>query len=181
VTGLPDTPGLDPARAMAPEPPRFEALSVPHQSGTPAGLRVIAGLVLAGSAGLTVLFLSLGAWPVAGFMGGEVVLVLGLLRAHRRWSDRLAERITLAEGRLRVERTDRRGRRGALSFEAYWARVILTPRPGRVSELRLAARGRSTEIGHFLGEDDKASLARALSEALRDYRTPVFDNPQTRG
>ncbi|WP_458095571.1 DUF2244 domain-containing protein [Roseomonas sp. WA12] len=180
MTGSPDTPGLDPA-PLAVEPLRFEALSVPHQSGTPAGLRIIAGLVLGGSAGLTALFWSLGAWPVAGFMGGEVVLVLGLLRAHRRWSDRLAERIILAEGHLRVERTDRRGRRGALSFEAYWARVVLTPRPGRVSELRLAARGRSTEIGHFLGEDDKTSLAQALSKALRDYRNPVFDNPQTRG
>ena len=113
-------------------------------------------------------------------MGGEVVLVLGLLRAHRRWSARMAERITLAGGRLRVDRTDRRGRHRAVAFDAYWARVAFTPRPGRVSELRLAARGRSAEIGHFLGEDDKADLGRALERALRDYRSPVFDNPQLR-
>ena len=167
--------------STVPDLPLFEALSTPHQSGTRAGLRVLTGLVVLGSAGLTTLFWALGAWPVAGFMGGEVLLVLGLLRAHRRWSGRMAERITLADGRIRIERTDRRGRRGSESLDAYWARVRLTPRPGRVSELRLAARGRSTEIGGFLGEDDKADLARALTRALQDYRNPVFDNPQTRG
>ncbi|HEY8612469.1 MAG TPA: DUF2244 domain-containing protein [Roseomonas sp.] len=161
--------------------PLFEALSTPHQSGTPAGLRVIAGLVTLGSAGLTVLFWSLGAWPVAGFMGGELLLVIGLLRAHRRWSSRIAERIILADGRIRVDRTDRRGRQEAETFDAYWTQVTLTPRPGRVSELRLSVRGRSTEIGHFLADPDKADLADALGKALRDYRSPVFDNPQTRG
>lgn len=166
--------------STAPDLPLFEALSTPHQSGTKAGLRVLTGLVMAGSIGLTTLFLVLGAWPVAGFMGGEVLLVIGLLRAHQRWSARIAERITLAEGRIRIERTDRRGRTGAESMDAYWARIQLTPRPGRVSELRLTARGHSTEIGRFLGEDDKAGLAQALDEALRGYRNPVFDNPQTR-
>lgn len=163
------------------EGPLFEAMTVPHQSGTPAGLRVIVALVLTVSGGLTVLFWSLGAWPVVGFMGGEVALVIGMLRVHQRWSSRIAERITLADGRLRVDRTDRHGRRRAVEFDAYWARVALTPRPGRISELRLAARGRSTEIGHFLHEPEKTSLAEALGQALRRYREPVFDNPQTRG
>ncbi|WP_424135277.1 DUF2244 domain-containing protein [Roseomonas chloroacetimidivorans] len=162
------------------EAPLFEALATPHQSGTSTGLRVIAGLVLFGSGMLTTLFWALGAWPVAGFMGGEVVLMLGLLRAHRRWSGRIAERITLADGRLRVDRTDRRGRRRSEEFDAYWASVRLSPRPGRVSELRLAARGHSTEIGCFLPELEKADLARALTQALRNYRSPVFDNPQLR-
>ena len=169
-----------PRMTQTPDAPLFEAHTVPHQSGTPAGLRAIVALVVLASTGLTVLFWSLGAWPVAGFMGGEVVLVVGMLRAHRRWSARIAERITLADGRVRVDRTDRRGRRRAVEFDAYWARVALTPRPGRISELRLAARGRSTEIGHFLHEPEKESLAGALQDALRDYRNPVFDNPQSR-
>jgi uncharacterized membrane protein len=168
--------GMNPVQ----DAPLFEALTTPHQSGTPTGLRVIAGLVLTGSAVLTVLFWTLGAWPVAGFMGGEVVLVLSMLRAHRRWSARIAERITLSGGRLCVDRTDRRSRRQVVEFDAYWARVLLLPRPGRVSELRLAARGRSTEIGSFLSDDEKAELADALRRALRDFRSPVFDNPQLR-
>ena len=164
----------------APDTPLFEALTMPHQSGSQAGLRIIAGLVIAGSAGLTALFWSLGAWPVAGFMGGAVILVIGLLRAHRRWSARIAERITLVGGQIQVTRTDRRGRQERTELEAYWARIALTPRPGRVSELRLATRGRSVEIGRFLAEREKASLAEALGQALRRYRNPVFDNPQTR-
>jgi len=158
--------------------PLFVAVATPHQSGTPLGYRVLAGLVLAASGALTALFWSLGAWPISGFMGGEVLLVLLLLRAQRRWAGRIAERITLAGGRLRVDRTDRRGRKGAVEFDAYWARVTLTPRHGRTSELRLAVRGRSAEIGRFLTEEDKTDLARVLEGALRAYRSPVFDNPQ---
>jgi len=166
---------------LSPDEPVFEALTTPHQSGTAAGLKVLVGLVLVGSGGLTALFWSLGAWPVAGFMGGEVVLVIGLLRAHRRWSDRMSERITLAGRHLRVARTDRRGRLHAAELEAYWARAVLTPRPGRVSELRLAARGRSVEVGHFLAEADKTDLAHAVDRALRRYRNPVFDTPRSPG
>jgi len=165
----------------AQEAPLFEALTTPHQSGTPAGLRVIAGVVVAGSAVLAVLFWSLGAWPVAGFMGAEVVLVLFLLSAHRRWLRQIGERITLANGRVSVERTDRKARRQRVEFDAYWAQVSLLPRHGRASELRVAARGRSTEVGSFLSEPEKADLADALTRALRNYRNPIFDNPQLRG
>ncbi|MFH5925059.1 DUF2244 domain-containing protein [Roseomonas xinghualingensis] len=165
----------------AQDAPLFEALTTPHQSGTPLGLRVIAGVVLFGSAVLTILFWSLGAWPVAGFMGVEVLLVLGLLRAHRRWLGRIGERITLANGRLCVQRTDRKARRQVIEFDAYWTRVSLLPRHGRASELRLAARGRSTEIGSFLPEADKTDLADALARALWNYRNPVFDSPQLEG
>ena len=59
--------------------PLFDALNTPHQSGSPSGLRIIAGMVVLSSAGLTALFWALGAWPVAGFMGGEVLLVIGLI------------------------------------------------------------------------------------------------------
>jgi uncharacterized membrane protein len=159
---------------------RFEALTSPRQSWHAAGFRLIVGLLVLGEGTAAVLFWLLGAWPVAGFMGGEMVLVLGLLLAHRRWCNRMAERIVLADGHVRVDRTDRRGRREAVEFDAYWARVTLQARPGRVSELRLAVRGRSVEIGRFLPEFEKADLAEALSKALHAYRSPVFDNAQLR-
>ncbi len=163
------------------DPPiRFQAETGPTQSGRPGGFRVVIGLLLLGSLATTVLFLAMGAWPVAGFMGLEVAGVIALLLAHRRWSGRARERITLRDDALRVEREDGRGRREVASLDAYWARVALSPRPGRISELRLVSRGRSVEVGRFLPEVEKHRLADALAAALHELRAPAFDNPKLR-
>lgn len=165
---------------MPAEPTTFEAITAPRQSWHAGGFGAIVGLLLLGSGSATTVFWLLGAWPVAGFMGAEVVLVVSLLLAHRRWSGRAAERILLRGGRVRLDRTDGLGRREAAEFDAYWARADLLARPGRISEARLSGRGRSVEIGRFLPEAEKADLVRALSRALRDHREPRFDNPQLR-
>ncbi|WP_376097676.1 DUF2244 domain-containing protein [Roseomonas sp. CCTCC AB2023176] len=159
---------------------RFQAETSPRQSWDPRGFRVVTGLLLIGSVATTTVFWIMGAWPVAGFMGVEVVGVLALMLAHRRWSSRARERITLHDDALRVEREDGRGQREVASLDAYWTKVALHARPGRISELRLTSRGRSIEVGRFLPEVEKLRLAEALSAALRDLRSPVFDNPQLR-
>ena len=159
---------------------RFEAETSPRQSWDPRGFRLVTGLLLAGSIATTTVFWIMGAWPVAGFMGVEVVGVLALMLAHRRWSNRARERITLHDDALRVEREDGRGRKEVAALDAYWTNVALHARPGRISELRLTSRGRSVEVGRFLPEVEKMRLAEALTNALRDLRSPVFDNPQLR-
>ncbi|WP_426956052.1 DUF2244 domain-containing protein [Muricoccus radiodurans] len=163
---------------MTAGPTLFEAITSPRQSWHAGGFGVVVLLLLIGSGSVTTVFWLLGAWPVAGFMGVEVLLVVSLLLAHRRWSSRAAEHILLRDGRVRVVRTDGRGRREAAEFEAYWAEAALLSRPGRISEGRLSSRGRSVEIGRFLPEAEKADLVRALTQALRDHRSPRFDNPQ---
>lgn len=141
---------------------------------------LVAALVLASSGAIGVLFLVLGAWPVLGFCGLEVALVLGLFAAQRRWSRRAMEVLLLTPDRLVVRRTGSRGRPEELSLDPYWARLTLRERPGRVSALVLRQRGRDLEIGRLLGEDQKRDLAAALEEALRRHREPRFDNPQLR-
>lgn len=161
-------------------PVLFEALCTPRQSLGPRGVRVVTGLVLAGSLATGGLFLALGAWPVVGFSGLEAALVLGLLALHRRRGRRSAELLLLTEGRLSIRRTDHRGRRQALELDPYWTRLTLLERPGRASALLLRSHGRSVEVGALLGEAERQDLAAALGAALRRLREPVFHNPQLR-
>ena len=140
---------------------------------------MLAALVLAGSSGVGALCLVLGAWPVLGFVGIELGLLLGLMAAHQRWSRRAAETVLLAGGRLVVRRTGGRDGRQEWVLDAYWTRLALEERPGGVSVLLLRGRGGAVlEIGGLLGEEQKRDLAEALRAALRRYREPVFDNPQ---
>jgi uncharacterized membrane protein len=163
-----------------PDPVLFEAICTPPRSLGRRGGTVLALLVLAGSAGVGALCLAMGAWPVLGFVGVELALVLGLMALHRRWSRRAMEEVVLTGGRLLVRRTDAGGRRREHSLDAYWTRLSLEERPGAVSTLLLRQRGLSLEIGALLGEEQKRDLAEALGAALRRYRDPVFDNPQLR-
>jgi uncharacterized membrane protein len=162
------------------EPVLFEAVCTPPAGLDRTGMRVVGGLILGFSALVGMLFAWLGAWPVLGFAGLEVALVLGLLALHRRGARRSMEVVQLAGGRLTISRTDWRGRRQELAIDPYWARLMLEERPGRVSRLLLRHRRRAVEVGALLGEEQKRDLAEALGEALRRYRQPVFDNPQLR-
>jgi uncharacterized membrane protein len=158
----------------------FEAVSAPPGGLSARGMRWLCGLALGVTAIAAVVFALLGAWPVLGFLGGEVALVLGLVAAHRRWNRAASETVLLTEGRLLVRRADGRGGRESAELEPYWARLELEERPGAVPVLRARARGRSVEIGRFLSPDEKRALASALEGALRRYRSPHFDNPQLR-
>jgi uncharacterized membrane protein len=123
------------------------------------------------------LFWWLGAWPVAGFNGAEILLAMVLLRAHAR-SARAGEFLVLTCTELCVSRTDSRGARTELRLPSRWIGVSLEERAGRTPALYLGARGKRIEVAAALGEPEKRDLARALTDALHRWRHPSFANPQ---
>ena len=158
----------------------FEAVSTPQQSLSARGMRLLCVFTAAGAAVPGGLFLVLGAWPILGFLGVELVLVLGLVALHRRWSAAAREVVQLTEGSLRVVTANGRGGRRVAVLQPYWTRVALEEVPGSVSRLCLVQRGRRVELGGFLSDAEKRDLGEALDAALRRYRCPEFDNPQLR-
>lgn len=159
--------------------PVFEAMIVPHRSLSTRGLRVLVGFICVLSGGVSTGLWFVGAWPAMGFFGAEIGLAVGLLRWDAR-RVRASEMLLLSDAGLRVVRTDARGRRSEQVLQAAWLGVMLEERPGRVPALWLTNRGRRTEVGAALGEEEKRDLAEALRAALQRWRHPVFDNPQLR-
>ncbi len=160
-----------------PWPLVFEAEIVPHRSLSPRGLAYVLGFLGVVSLGVTTLFWYLGAWPIAGFNGGEMLVAACLLRAHAR-SRRAREVLLLTAQDLRILRFDENGGRSEAQLPAAWLNVILEERPGRVPALYLVTHGRTEEIARVLGEPQKRDLAEALKGALYGLRNPVLDNPQ---
>ncbi|HTW27536.1 MAG TPA: DUF2244 domain-containing protein [Acetobacteraceae bacterium] len=157
----------------------FEAVIVPHRSLTPRAMGVLIGMLVLLSAGIATLFWHLGAWPVAGFNGGETLLAIVLLRVNAQ-ARRASEVLTLTDRGLRILRTDRHGRRSEAVLPAAWLQVRLAESVGRVPRLLLIGGGREEEVARSLGEAEKRDLAAALRTALHDWRNPRFDNPQLR-
>ncbi len=161
------------------DPVVFEAEVTPHRSLSARGLRRVIGFVAVVSLCTTSVFWYIGAWPIAGFNGGEILLAMVLLRAHAR-SRRQREVLLLSNQSLRIVRTDAKGRDSESRLSPGWLNVILQERPGRVPGLFLTSRGQHVEVGAALGEPEKRDLAAALSEAVHRLKNPVFDNPQLR-
>jgi uncharacterized membrane protein len=168
------------APSDAAAPPLFEAVIVPHRSLSRRGVTILSLSVFVLSGLLALRFWFIGAWPVAGFSVIEVGLFVFLLRLNVRHA-RQSELLLLSESRLRIVRTDWRGRVQERSLPVAWLRLRLEDRPGRVSRLVVAARPDEVEIAATLGEDQKRDLAAALQAALDRSRQPDFDNPQLSG
>jgi uncharacterized membrane protein len=157
----------------------FEAELRPHRSLSRRGLGFVIGGMCLGSLLVTSLMALLGAWPVIGFNGADLLLALVLIWLNVR-AARARETIRLSETELSVLWCDAGGRRRFMSLSPSWANVVLEERAGTVPKLLLTARGTSCEVARQLGEREKRDLAAALSRALQLWRNPSFDNPQLR-
>lgn len=155
----------------------FEAVIVPHRSLSRRGMRRLLGAIGLACGVNAAAFVAIGAWPVGGFTGVELLLAAVLLRLNQR-AARASEALLLTETALRVIRTDPGGRRSERVLSPAWLTVHLEDRPGRVPGLWLGARGAREEVARSLGEQEKRDLAQALGDALHRWRNPRFDNPQ---
>ena len=151
--------------------PIFTAVLTPHRSLTPRGfLAVMAVLaVMSFTAGL--IFWSIGAWPVIGFMGLDVALVYAAFRLNFRQA-RAAEIISLTREQLTVRRIAADGRSAETAVNPYWARLEIDRHPEfGILRMAIASHGNRFAIGRFLVPDEREKYARSLTAALAEVRS----------
>src|SRR5258708_30116050 len=94
-----------------PASPGFDVVLRPHRSLSPAGFWIVMGILVVWSFVGGIVFLSVGAWPVIGFFGIDVVLVYWAFRAS--YGDRRGhEGLLLCRGTLTPPRGGKRGAQG---------------------------------------------------------------------
>ena len=154
----------------------FDAAITPYRSMSPRGQRllivVLAGLLTLG----TGVFAFVGAWPVGGFAGLELLAAIVLFRRHARRM-KSGELVILTPRDLRIVHTDGAGRRRERTVPVAWLSATIEERPGRSPALMLTGHGRREEIAADLGEAERRDLGQALQATLHRLRNPVFDNP----
>jgi uncharacterized membrane protein len=143
----------------------FRALLTPHRSLGPKGFLTLMIAFGAISFVTGMLFLAMGAWPVVGFFGLDVLLLYGAFRLNYR-SGRRYETVELTPARLILTRVHPSGRREQVDCESYWARVNLREWPDGRTALSVVSRGTELAIGAFLTDDERRDLASALRGAL---------------
>ncbi|WJR78377.1 DUF2244 domain-containing protein [Bradyrhizobium sp. NP1] len=161
----------------APEPMLFSALLTPHRSLNRTGFVVLMVLLSAISFAAGVVFLMMGAWPVVGFLGLDVLAIHFAFRINFRRAA-ASEEISVTPSELRVRRTSHRGHVVEWVLNPLWVRIDRkADEEFGIERLYLVSRGRHLSIASFLGPDEKASFANALSAALATARRGVTYNP----
>jgi uncharacterized membrane protein len=156
--------------APDPEPPLFSAIITPHRSLSGYGFLVlmIAMSVVSFAAGMV--FLLMGAWPVFGFFGLDVLLVYWAFRINYRRA--LAyEEVMVTASELRVRKVSHRGRTAEWTFNPLWVRLDRDVHAEfGIERLFLVARDRRLPIAGFLSPPEKESFAAALTAAIGEAK-----------
>jgi uncharacterized membrane protein len=159
------------------EPELFSALLTPHRSLNRTGFLVLMGFLTLVSFAAGMAFLLMGAWPVFGFFGLDVLVIYWAFRINFRRAT-ATEQISVTPSELRVRRVSHRGHVVEWVLNPLWVRLDQkTHAEFGIERLYLVSKGRHISVGSFLGPDEKASFAKALLEALQDAKRGPTHNP----
>jgi uncharacterized membrane protein len=165
---------FDPAEA---DPQLFSALLTPHRSLSRTGFLMLMALLSVISFASGLVFLMMGAWPVLGFFGLDVLAIYWAFRVNFRHA-RATEEISVTPSELRVRRVSHRGHVVEWVLNPLWVQLDQkTHAEFGIEKLYLLSKGRRVSIASFLGPDEKASFAKALTEALQAAKRGPSYNP----
>jgi len=159
------------------DPVLFSALLTPHRSLNRTGFVLVMAFlsVISFAAGVT--FLMMGAWPVFGLFGLDVLAIYWAFRINYRRAG-ASEEVSVTPTELRVRRTSHRGHVAEWVLNPLWVQVDqIAHEEFGIERLYLVSRGRRMSIGSFLSPDEKASFSSALKAGLAAARRGVTYNP----
>ena len=155
----------------------FSALLTPHRSLHRTGFLVLMAFIMVVSFAAGFAFLLMGAWPVVGFFGLDMIAIYWAFRInfHRA---RASEKITVTHSELRLRRVSHRGHVVEFVLNPLWVQLDRKTHPEYgVEKLYLLSKGRRLAVGSFLSPDEKASFSKALMTALQAARRGPTYNP----
>lgn len=156
--------------ATAEDPALFSAVLTPHRSLSERGFLLVMAIVGTVSFAAGLLFLVLGAWPVMGFFGLDVLLIYWAFRANYR-SGEAYEEVRVTPSSLTVRKVTHRGEVSEWLMNPLWVRLERhVVEDFGLQRLALVSQGRELTIAGFLGADEKESFAHALGAALGEAR-----------
>jgi uncharacterized membrane protein len=156
--------------AEAREPMLFSAVLTPHRSLGPVGFVLLMSALSGLSFAAGTVFYLIGAWPIVGFLGLDVLLVYLAFRANYRAATAY-EAVTMTASELLVRKVSHRGAIAEWKLNPVWVKLDRqTHEEFGIERLFLVSHGRRLPIAAFLGAREKEAFALAFSAALAEAR-----------
>jgi uncharacterized membrane protein len=143
----------------------FRAVLHPHRSLSPRGFLILMSAIGAVSFVAGMAFLAIGAWPVFGFFGLDVLLIYVAFKLNYR-AARAHEIVELTPDLLSVTRVSAEGQAQRFDFNPYWAKVRLAQFADGRTDLKIALHGQEFSFGRLLNDDERREFALVLERAL---------------
>jgi uncharacterized membrane protein len=147
------------------EPRAFRAILHPHRSLSQRGFLILMGFIGFISFACGVAFYTMGAWPVFGFYGLDVLAIYIAFKLNYR-SGKAYELVELSPSVLKITQVNAAGGARSFDFNPFWVRVLVNEWPDGSADLKLASHGSEFEFTRFLNADEKKDFAQALRNAL---------------
>ncbi|MGX5735392.1 DUF2244 domain-containing protein [Bosea thiooxidans] len=166
------------AATDASQRPVFDATITPHRSLGQNGFRIVMTLVCLASVISSIPFVMLGAWPVAGFFGIDVLALF--IAFHVNFRDaRAFERIVVTPLEVLLRKVSHHGREAIWRSNPAWTRLEReSDEDFGLLGLTLVSRGRSVAVASALSPHERSGFADALGAALASARRgPDYDAP----
>jgi uncharacterized membrane protein len=150
----------------------FAATLTPYRSLGAAGFAIVMAFV-----GMTcfisgTMFYVLGAWPIVGFLGLDVLLVWLAFRLNYR-AGRARETVSLSRDALVIRKVQPNGRASEIFFNPYWVRLEVSEVEDEgVTKIEVRSRNEIVPVGAFLNPADRTSFARSFRAALLEVKSP---------
>ncbi len=148
----------------------FHAKLRPHRSLGRRGLVILFAFIIGVSTLISIPFYLLGALPIVGFIGLDVVLLVIAFRVSNQRA-KAYEELVLTHIELLYRRISWRGRSAEWRFNPLWVRLKRDDHEEfGTQRIALVEGRRQVEMGAFLGAEEKADFAKALGAALATAR-----------
>lgn len=170
--GKPNSEGV----GEAAERPVFDATITPHRSLGQDGFRIVMTLICVISVAASIPFMVLGAWPVAGFFGIDIVAIFIAFKVNFN-AARAFERIVVTPLEVLLRKVSHHGREKVWRSNPAWTKLEREDDEDYgLLELSLVSRGQRTIVASALSPQEREGFAEALGTALaKAKRGPDFE------
>ena len=142
----------------------------PHRSLSQRGFTILLLILGTLAVAIGLGFFLLGAWPVIGFMGLELVVLYAAFRLNYR-DGKASEQLLIHANGLDLIRISPAGKQNRTSFASHWLRAELIPQKGKRKTLALRHHHDSFEIGAFLPPAEKKKIQSLINERIEAARS----------
>ncbi len=146
----------------------YSLLLRPHRSLSARAFLILMSFMCAASFAIGLFFVSMGAWPILGFFGLDVLLIYIAFKQNFK-SGKCCEVIEIKDGKLILSQINTRGVKRQNLMDSYWSKVQF-----KDEKLAIHCRGTSYVFGSFLVPDEKEAVFLNLQEALRRSQNLTF-------
>lgn len=157
----------------------MDAVLRPNRSLSNHGFRIVMLSLAAMSFFSGLAFLSIGAWPVIGFFGLDVILVYLAFKVNFKAGARECETVKVSAAQVAISKTCHRGKIGWWRVSPSFARVIVDEVNEYETQVTLSAGGASLPLATCLSSHERIEFAAALKEALKQARSERYPTEVT--